>query len=400
MHDWDVAVVGAGIVGLATAHALQGARLRVAVLEAEARVAAHQSGHNSGVIHSGLYYAPGSLKARTCARGRELLYAFCAAEGIAHARRGKLVLATAAAELDALAELERRGRAHQLAGLRRLDPPAIRELEPEAAGVAGLWVSETGVVDFARVAAALAARVAERGEVRTAARVRRVRRSGGAGAGLEVETVAGLVRCRHLVNCAGLESDRLARRCGLRPRLRIVPLRGRYQDLRPERAHLVRGLIYPVPDPRLPFLGVHLTRAVDGRVHAGPNAFLSLRRGGYGRFNFSPRDAASTLLYPGFWRFARRFWRQGAAELARSLGRGAFARELRRLVPALAAGDLLSGGSGVRAQAVDTAGRLLDDFVILDAPAMTHVLNAPSPAATAALAIGEEIAARVARSLA
>jgi L-2-hydroxyglutarate oxidase len=398
MLDCDVAVVGGGIVGLSTAAALQaaGPPLRVVVLEAEPEVAAHQTGHNSGVIHSGLYYAPGSLKARTCARGRELLYAFCAADGLPHRRCGKLVVATARAELAALAELERRGRDNGLAGPRPLDEAGIRQREPHAAGIAGLWIEETGVVDFAAVARALAARVQRAGEVRTRARLTAVRRLPD---GLRLEAGGDSLRCRHLVNCAGLESDRVARRCGVDPPLRVVPFRGRYFDLTAERAPLVRGLLYPVPDPRFPFLGVHLTRSLDGRVHAGPNAFLSLRRGGYRAFNFSWRDAASIFSYPGFWRLAGRFWRTGARELGRSLGRGAFARELRRLVPEITAADLAPGGSGVRAQAVDREGRLVDDFVIRDAPRMTHVLNAPSPAATAGLAIGETIAERVRRAL-
>ena len=399
MLDCDVAVVGGGIVGLATAAALQATgppTPRVVVLEAEPEVAAHQTGHNSGVIHSGLYYPPASLKARTCARGRELLYAFCAAERLPHRRCGKLVVATAPEELDALAELERRGRANGLAP-QRLDAAGIREREPHAAGSAGLWVPETGVVDFAAVARALAARVGGAGEVRTRARVAAVRRFPG---GLLLEAGGDRLRCRHLVNCAGLESDRVARRCGVRAPLRIVPFRGRYYHLVAASERLVHGLLYPVPDPSFPFLGVHLTRTIDGRVHAGPNAFLSLRRGGYAGFAFSWRDTAATFLYPGFWRLAARFWRTGARELRRGAGRSAFARDLRRLVPEIAPADLAPGGSGVRAQAVDRHGRLVDDFVFRDAPRMTHVLNAPSPAATAGLAIGETIAERVLRALA
>ncbi len=396
---YDVVVVGGGIVGLATAHGLiQRGVARLLVLEAEDRVAAHQTGHNSGVIHSGLYYPPRSLKAVTCATGREALYRFCAAHGIPHQRCGKLVVATSPAELPRLHELERRGRVNGLQGLRLLAANEIRVHEPEAAGVAALWVAETGVTDFAQVARALAGVLSAAGaEVRTGAPFRRLRRRHG---DLHLEVGAGPpVVARHLINCAGLESDRVARRCGLRPSVRIVPFRGEYFQLAAGRRGLVRGLIYPVPDERLPFLGVHLTRRVDGSVEAGPNAVLSWRRGGYGRWRFRPRDAAATLLYPGFWRFARRHWRTGWFELSRGGSREAFARDLQRLVPALRAEDLEAGGSGVRAQAVDGAGRLVDDFAIQEGPGMTHVLNTPSPAATAALTIGEGVANMVLRQL-
>jgi L-2-hydroxyglutarate oxidase len=393
----DVLIVGGGIVGLATALELQAGGRRVVVLEAEPRIAAHQTGHNSGVIHSGLYYKPGSLKARLCVEGREALLQLCAEDGVAHQLCGKLVVATAPEELPRLDELERRGAANGLRGARRLGPEEIARFEPAAVGVAALHVEETGIVDFGEVAAAYARRIeAAGGEVRR----------GSAFVGLasrepmSVRTSHGTLAARHLVNCAGLESDRVARRCGLEPHARIVPFRGEYFTLRPERRSLVKGLVYPVPDPRFPFLGVHLTRRVDGNVEAGPNAVLSLRRGGYGRWRFSARDAASTLFYPGCWRLAARFWRIGAAEFRRSGSRRLFARDLRRLVPAIRADDLAPGGCGVRAQAVDRRGNLLDDFVIVEAPHQTHVVNAPSPAATASLAIGREIAGRVQRALA
>jgi L-2-hydroxyglutarate oxidase len=396
---YDVVIVGGGIVGLATAYSLtlRGVA-RLLVLEAESQVAAHQTGHNSGVIHSGLYYPPRSLKAATCTTGREALYGFCAAQGIPHERCGKLVVATSPAELPRLHELERRGRANGLQGLRRLAASEIREHEPEAAGVAALWVAETGITDFAQVAQALAAAITAAGaEVRTAAPFRRLRRRDGA---LRLEIGAGAaVVARHLVNCAGLESDRVARRCGLRPQVRIVPFRGEYFKLAASRRGLVRGLIYPVPDDRYPFLGVHFTRRIDGAIEAGPNAVLSWRRGGYGRRRFRTRDAAATLFYPGFWRFARRHWRAGWVEARRAGSREAFARDLQRLVPALRTTDLEPGGSGVRAQAVDRAGRLVDDFEIQEGPGMTHVLNTPSPAATAALTIGQGVANIVLRQL-
>jgi L-2-hydroxyglutarate oxidase len=393
----DVAVVGGGIVGLATALALV-PRARVVVLEAEPRLAAHQSSHNSGVIHSGLYYRPGSLKAELCVAGRAAMYRFCAEEGIPHEACGKLVVATRPQELPALEELERRGRASGLAGLRRVGPEEIREREPSVRGVAGLLVPETGIVDFARVSEAMARRVgAAGGEIVTGARVLAVRREAG---DLVLVTTAGERRSRALVACAGLQSDLLARRCGLEPALRIVPFRGEFLELVPERRALVRHLVYPVPDPALPFLGVHFTRTIDGAIEAGPNAVLALAREGYGRWSFSAADAFGMACYPGFWAMARRHWRTGVGELHRSLSMRASVEALRELVPALQREDVRRGRTGVRAQAVDHDGALVDDFRFLEADRMVHVLNAPSPAATASLAIGEAIAARVLRALA
>ena len=394
-----IVVVGGGIVGLATAYALvQHERRSVLVLEAEDHLAAHQSGHNSGVIHSGLYYRPGSLKARTCRVGRELLYRFCDAAGIPHRRTGKLVVATRPAELPALARLEERGRANGLHDLRRLGPAEIEEVEPAArGGVAGLWVPETGVVDFARVVEALAAQVRQAGgEVLTGARVRAIRRDG---AGLTIESAAGEFRAALLVNCAGLQADRVARLAGAEPGVTIVPFRGEYYELVAARRPLVRAAIYPVPDPALPFLGVHFTRTIADRVEAGPNAVLAWARDGYRRWDVSWRDIAGTLSYGGFWRMARTHWRAGVAELGRSYSKRLFVRALRRLIPEIRTADLVPAGSGVRAQAVDAAGRLLDDFHIVETPAAIHVLNAPSPAATASLAIGREVAALATRQL-
>jgi L-2-hydroxyglutarate oxidase len=393
----DVAIVGGGIVGLATALALV-PRQRVVVLEAEPRLAAHQSSHNSGVIHSGLYYRPGSLKADLCVAGRAAMYRFCAEEGIPHEACGKLVVATRAEELPALAELERRGRASGLAGLRRVGPEEIREREPNVAGIAGLLVPETGIVDFARVSAAFAARIrAAGGEIRTGARLLGVRREPGE---VVLVTAAGDLRSRALVACAGLQSDLIARRCGLEPGLRIVPFRGEFLELVPERRRLVNHLVYPVPDPALPFLGVHFTRTIDGAIEAGPNAVLALAREGYGRWSFSAADALGMTRYPGFWRMARRHWRTAVGELHRSFSMRASVRALQALVPAIGPRDVRRGRTGVRAQAVDREGGLVDDFRFLDAERMVHVLNAPSPAATASIAIGEAIAARVLRTLA
>lgn len=390
---YDVAVIGGGIVGLATAMSLSEPPGRhVVVLEAEPRLAAHQTGHNSGVIHSGLYYAPGSLKARLCAEGREAMFRFCAERGVPHERCGKLVIAASADEIPRLDELERRGRANGLAGLERLTPERIREREPHAAGVAGLLVPEAGITDFAAVAEAMAARVRAAGsQVLTAARVAKVAREGGAWV---LESARGLVRARALLGCAGLQADRLARLCGVDPGLAIVPFRGEYWQVVAERHHLARHLIYPVPDPRFPFLGVHFTRLVGGGMEVGPTAVLALAREGYRRSSVSLGDMAEMMRWPGFWRFGLRHWRVALAERRRGRDTEALAAGLRRLVPEIRAEDLRYRGAGVRAQALLADGRLFDDFHIVEADRQIHVLNAPSPAATASIAIGREIAAR------
>jgi (S)-2-hydroxyglutarate dehydrogenase len=397
----DVAVIGGGIVGLATAMALvESTHARVVVLEAEDHLAAHQTGHNSGVIHSGLYYKPGSLKAQNCVAGRAALYRFCADYGIAHERCGKVVVAVDERERPRLEELERRGRANGLQGLRHLGPEEIREHEPHARGVAGLFVPDTGIVDYTAVTEAYAGCVrAAGGNVVTGARVTACRRDpspGGAAADLVLETAQGAMRCGALVNCAGLHSDRVARLCGVEPRVMIVPFRGEYYDLVPEKHGLVRNLVYPVPDPRFPFLGVHFTRMVRGGVEAGPNAVLALRREGYDRADFSLRDTAELLAFGGFWRMGLAHWRMGLGESWRSTSTGAFVATLQRLIPAITRADVRRAGAGVRAQALEPDGRLCDDFLIVEAGRMIHVLNAPSPAATASITIGRTIAARAA----
>ncbi len=381
-------------MGLATARALmsESPGCRVVVLEAEPRLAAHQSGRNSGVIHSGLYYRPGSLKARTCVLGREALYRFLEQEQIPYERCGKLVLATSAQELPQLADLHRRGHLNGVRGLRWLRAEEIPDYEPHARGCAALWVPETGITDYTLVVQALARGIQKHGaEVRTGARVFDVRR---ASRELILQTTAGEVCSRLLIGCAGLQADRVARLCGLDPPVRIIPFRGQYYELIPERRFLVKNLIYPVPDPELPFLGVHLTRRIDGRVEAGPNAFLAFRREGYARCSFSAKDVREMLAFPGFWRLLVRYRRAAWREALLDLSRSAFARALQRLVPEIREQDLRPASAGVRAQAVDTSGRLVDDFHILEAEHMIHVLNAPSPAATAALRIGEILAAR------
>ena len=395
---FDVAIIGGGAVGLATAMALATRhRGRVVVLETEDRLAAHQTGHNSGVIHSGLYYKPGSLKARLCTEGRELLYRFCQEQAIPYERCGKIVVATCESELPALAELQRRGAANGLGELAQLSIDQLREHEPHVTGVAGAYVSQTGIVDFPAVARAYA-KVAQQhgGEVRTSSRVIGLRQMGGE---IILETTRGEVRAGGLVNCAGLQCDRVARICGLRPEVRIIPFRGEYYKLRLGHERLVRNLIYPVPDARFPFLGVHFTRMIGGGVEAGPNAVLAMSRHGYAWRNVSLADTLATTCYPGFWRMARRHWKTGCGEIHRSLSRGAFLKALQRLLPELPGAALMPGGSGVRAQAVEPSGALVDDFRILESERMVHVLNAPSPAATASISIGRYIAALVAQRL-
>jgi len=395
----DAVLVGGGIVGLATALALLDARpgMSLVVLEKEPELAAHQTGRNSGVIHSGLYYKPGSLKAKTCSRGRALLERFCAEHGVRFERCGKVVVATRPEEVVRLDELERRGRANGLTGVRRISTSELHEHEPHAAGVAALLVPETGIVDYREVAGAYAREIARRGgELRKGTRVMAIRRSGER---VVAQSTAGDFEARVLVACAGLASDRVARMAGVEVDVAIVPFRGEYWMLAPERAHLVRNLIYPVPDPAFPFLGVHFTRRVHGGVEAGPNAVVALAREGYARASFDARDALDIARWPGFWKMARRHWRAGMAEQWRSVSRSAFARACAALVPSVTEDDLARGGAGVRAQAVTRDGALVDDFALAEGERMVHVINAPSPAATASLAIGQEIAERALRWL-
>ncbi|QLJ05863.1 L-2-hydroxyglutarate oxidase [Streptomyces sp. NEAU-sy36] len=389
-YDCDVLVVGGGIVGLSTAYAISRAApgTRVTVLEKEPGPARHQTGRNSGVVHSGIYYRPGSLKARYAVRGAAEMVKFCAEYGIDHAVTGKLIVATDRAELPRLHALVQRGRENGIP-VRELGPAQITEYEPEVRGLAAIHVGTTGVCDFVGVARRLAE--ASGAEIRYGARVVRVDRR--PERGVAVRTAGGdVVRGRVLVNCAGLHCDELARLTGDEPGVRIVPFRGEYYELaRPE---LVRGLVYPVPDPAFPFLGVHLTRGVDGVVHIGPNAVPALAREGYGWGVVRPRELAGTMAWPGSWAMARRHWRYGAGELRRSVSKGAFLEAVRRLLPAVRAEDLVRAPAGVRAQAVLRDGALVDDFLIKEGARAVHVLNAPSPAATASLPIGREIARR------
>lgn len=385
-------VIGGGIVGLATALAMAERGLPPILLEAEDGLARHQTGHNSGVIHSGLYYKPGSSKAQTCRDGLKAMYRFCEEENIPHRRCGKLVVAVREEELSRLATLEERGRANGVT-VHRLSPEEIREREPEIRGLAGLWVEETGIVNYSIVSAHIARRLEKLGgEIRLGHRVLAIRRENGARI---VETTGGALRSSLLVNCAGLQCDRIARLAGVDPGVRIVPFRGEYYTLKPDRAGLVRGLVYPVPDPAMPFLGVHFTRGIDDVVEAGPNAVLALKREGYSWSDVSFTDVADMAAFPGFWKMARSQWRTGLSEMRRSLSRKRFLESLVSLLPALTDADIESGGSGVRAQAVASDGRLVGDFLIQNLPGMVNVLNAPSPAATASLAIGREISERV-----
>jgi (S)-2-hydroxyglutarate dehydrogenase len=384
-----VAVVGGGIVGLATARELAGRGHRVTVLEKEDAWARHQTGRNSGVIHAGLYYKPGSLKARLCVAGAASMTRLAEERGVPVRTCGKLVVAVSEDELPRLHELARRAEANGVpASL--VTPERARELEPAVACVAGLHVRSTGIVDYVGVAHAIVDELAGRGaDLRLGAEVLAIRT---AGSTVRVESTAGDVTADALVNCAGLHCDRIARLAGLHPPARIVPFRGEYHELRPQARHLVRGLIYPVPDPAFPFLGVHFTRGIDGGVHAGPNAVLALRREGYRWRDVRLRDAADTFGFPGFWRLARRHARTGAGEVVRSLSRSRFARALARLVPAVRPADLIPADAGVRAQAMRPDGTLVDDFLLLTAPRQLHLLNAPSPAATASLEIAKRIA--------
>ncbi|MEO6795588.1 MAG: L-2-hydroxyglutarate oxidase [Candidatus Dormibacter sp.] len=391
-------VVGAGLIGLATARTLIRRRpgARVAVLEKEAQIASHQSGHNSGVIHSGIYYQPGSLKARLCVEGGALLRAFCDEHGIAHPECGKLIVAVREGELDRLDALKRRGAANGLRGLEVLEGSEIRQVEPMASGLRAIYSPGTAIVDYGLVARALADDVRTGGgTIMTGRRVTALRRREG---DWDVECAGDRIRARTVITCAGLQSDALAIMTGAAREPRIVPFRGEYWQLDARPASLVNGLIYPVPDPALPFLGVHFTRRVDGQVWVGPNAILALAREGYRRSQVSAADTLALLRWPGFYRLVRRYWRMGVQETRLMVNRHALISELRRYLPALQPGDLRPGPSGVRAQAVSRDGRLLDDFMFSEGEHLLHVRNAPSPAATACLAIAEMIADRLDRN--
>ena len=399
-READLLIIGAGIVGLATA--LEVTRrfpaLRIVVVEKENRVAAHQTGHNSGVIHSGLYYKTGSLKARNCVAGAASMKRFCQEQSIPYEECGKLVVATNAEELPRLEQLHQRGIANGVPGLRMLQRDQFREIEPHCEGVAALQVPSTGIVDYTVVAQKYAELIGRAGgEIVFNAKVVGLRDDGGSNL---VETQAGSFRARYVINCAGLYSDTITRMAGVETELEIIPFRGEYYEVRPERRSLVKSLIYPVPDPRFPFLGVHFTRRVNGSIEAGPNALLAFRREGYTGATPDLGEALETLRFPGFWKMARKYWQMGLAEQYRSWVKSAFVKALQQMVPELTEPDLAQGGSGVRAQAVDKNGNLLDDFYFVHNRNMIHVCNVPSPAATASLEIGKEIVEMMAQRFA
>lgn len=388
---FDIVVVGGGIVGLATA--MQFTRsfpgLRLLLVEKEDKVGQHQSGHNSGVIHSGIYYKPGSLKARLCVEGAAAMVDFCREHNITHKILGKVIVATLEEELPRLQVLLERGQANGLKGLRELGPDQIRELEPHCTGLRGLHVPGTGIADYPAVCEKYAELIAAQGgTVRTATKVTGlVHRSGET----IVETSQGDFTTQYVVNCAGLHSDRVSRMGGEKPEVRIIPFRGEYYDLVPGKEYLVKTLIYPVPDPRFPFLGVHFTQRIHGGVDAGPNAVLALKREGYRWTDINLKDIVDIVAYPGFWRMAGKYWRNGASEVHRSLSKRAFVKALQRLIPEITDADLVADGSGVRAQAVKVDGSLVDDFQFQRSANVLHVYNVPSPAATASLSIGRAI---------
>lgn len=392
MADGVVGIVGAGIVGLALGREITRRRpgTRVVVLEKEDRVAAHQTGHNSGVVHAGIYYRPGSLKAELCTRGKAMLREYCAERRIPYDECGKLVVAVDEDDVARLGDLEARAAENAVPGLRRLDAAGIREIEPHAAGLAALHSPYTAITDFTRIAEAFADDIAGAGgEIRLSFPVTAIRETGG---GLEVASGERTVRVDELIICAGLHADVVAGLAGDEPGPRIVPFRGEYMTVVPEKAHLVRGLIYPVPDPRYPFLGVHFTRRVSGEVEVGPNAVLALAREGYRRSDVSPRDLRGIAGWRGTWRMARRHWRTGLRELHGSLSKRAYMRAARRYVPEVGPGDVVRAGAGVRAQALDLDGTLVDDFRIHRLGRVVAVRNAPSPAATSSMAIAEYVA--------
>jgi len=396
---YNVIIIGGGVVGLGVALEItrRFPHLRLLLLEKEDRVARHQSGHNSGVIHSGVYYNPGSLKARLCVTGAAAMVEFCREHGIAHNVCGKVIVATHADELPRLEELRQRGEANGLTGLRMIGPEELREIEPHATGLRALVVPSTGVTDYARVCEKYAELIsAAGGTVLLSAAATGLRRMPNE---IVVETSRGAFSTASLINCAGLFSDRISQMAGDNPGVMIVPFRGEYYDLVPERAALVKALIYPVPDPRFPFLGVHFTRRITGRVDSGPNAVFALAREGYRHTDISLRDLASTAAFPGFWRMAGKHWRNALDEWHRSLSKPAFVRALQRLLPEVGEKDLVPGGSGVRAQALKPDGALVEDFQFVPSGKVLHVLNVPSPAATASLTIGKAIVETAAASL-
>jgi L-2-hydroxyglutarate oxidase len=384
-------IIGGGIIGTATAMALQKeSNFKTLIIEAEDTLANHQTGNNSGVIHSGLYYKPGSLKANNCTTGRILMYRFCEEHNIPHEKCGKIVVAVNQNEINPLNDLYERGLANGLNGIKKLNAGELKEYEPYVNGVAGLYVPQTGILDYRSVTEAYSKIViVNGGELHLNCKFKGIKRYGSE---LVITTSLGDVKFKYLINCGGLYSDRIAKLCGVKPALQIIPFRGEYYKLTVENTYLVKNLIYPVPDPKFPFLGVHFTRMIKGGVEAGPNAVLAFKREGYSHADISIRDTGEMLFYPGFWKMASKYYKTGFAEFYRSLSKKAFVSALKKLVPEIEMNFITEGGAGVRAQALEPSGKLVDDFRIVQSKNMIHVLNAPSPAATASISIGNYIA--------
>lgn len=391
---YDITIIGGGIVGTATAFSiLKQKNVKLLLLEAESSLAAHQTGNNSGVIHSGLYYKPGSLKAENCTIGREMMYAFCEEHKLPFEKCGKVVVATSKEEIPALDLLEERGKANGLVGLKRISAKEIKEYEPYANGIDGLFVPQTGIVDYTSVTNKYAELIENAGGViETNSRLVSVEVKSDE---LILTTNKEEFHTKFIVNCGGLQSDRIAKLCGVDPGLMIIPFRGEYYKIKKEKQYLVKNLIYPVPDIKFPFLGVHFTRMINGAVEAGPNAVLAFKREGYKKTDFSFTDLLEMKLYPGFWKMAAKFYKLGYQEFRRSFSKDLFVKSLQKLIPEITSEDIEVGGAGVRAQALERDGKLVDDFRIVEAKRMVHVLNAPSPAATASLSIGKTISEMV-----
>lgn len=398
MNSYDILVIGGGIIGTATAYTLsQNSEFKILLIEAEKELAHHQTGNNSGVIHSGLYYKPGSMKAKNCVTGRQMLYDFCEENGVAHERCGKIVVATNGAELDPLNNLFERGIANGLEGIKKLKKEELKEYEPHANGIAGLFIPQTGIVDYNQVTNKYAELFKIRnGNIILGCKFLSVNESENE---LIINTTNGEFKAKLLVNCGGLYSDLIAKQCGINPELKIIPFRGEYYKIKKEKKYLVKNLIYPVPDINFPFLGVHFTRMIDGTVEAGPNAVLAFKREGYSKKDFSLKDVSGMLSFPGFTKMAAKYYKTGLSEFYRSFSKKAFVLALQKLIAEITIDDIEPGGAGVRAQALDKSGKLVDDFRIVETQRMVHVLNAPSPAATASLSIGRKIAGMVLKKI-
>lgn len=388
---YDFIIIGGGIIGTSAGMALQKeSNFKTLIIDAEDRLANHQTGNNSGVIHSGLYYKPDSLKAKNCTTGRNLMYRFCEEHNITHEKCGKLVVAVNENEINPLNDLYQRGLANGLSGIKKLNAGELKEYEPHVKGIAGLFVSQTGIVDYRNVTETYAKIVSRNGgEIKLNCKFTGIKKYGSE---LVITTNLGDVKCKYLINCGGLYSDRIANLCGVMPALKIIPFRGEYYKLTDEKTHLVKNLIYPVPDPKFPFLGVHFTRMIKGGVEAGPNAVLAFKREGYSHSDISISDMWEMILYPGFRKMASKYYKTGFGEFYRSFSKKAFVSALKKLVPEIEMNYITRGGAGVRAQALEPSGKLVDDFRIVQKENMIHVLNAPSPAATASISIGNYIA--------